>query len=209
MSHFNENLVGMVLAGGSSQRMGRDKSKILLKGKSLRDHCLQRLQSQCQIQLLNLRAHGPDTPDLIPCVFDPYEQALGPLGGIVAGLSWMQRNTTSSDWLLTTSCDTPFIPLDLGERLSDKVEDGIEVLVAETEDRRHYLHALWHRSTLTKMIDYLSQGKRSAHGFLEAHNTLFVQFPSTMRDCFFNINRAEDLSQADAIADRIQGKPIV
>lgn len=204
MPHFSEKLVGVVLAGGTSARMGQDKSQLRMNDRTLLEHCLDRLDTQCSVSLCNLR-QSQEAPPFRPCVYDPFDDARGPLAGIAAALAWMQQHASQQEWLLSITCDSPFIPEDLGQRLLTSAETNRKIIAVELDDRRHYLHALWHCSLLQTIVDYLEQGNRAVRGLLETHDAQFVSFPSTMRDSFYNINRPEDLAKALQISGRAHG----
>ena len=84
-----------VLAGGLSSRMGRDKSKMRLGGKSLLAH-VKAAVSNCQVRIIR--------KDSVP--------RCGPLGGIYTAL-----RTTRAQSVMFLSCDMPFVPRTLIERL--------------------------------------------------------------------------------------------
>jgi len=94
-------LAGVVLAGGRSTRLGRDKARILLGGKDLlarTAHLLLSITPEVWVMGRDPREHGLDLPwrlDDIP--------GKGPLGGIITALRVLRRPC------LVLSCDLPFI----------------------------------------------------------------------------------------------------
>ena len=87
--------VGVVLAGGKSTRMGRDKSKLEWFGKDMLAHTIERLRkSGCEQVLVNNEFE----------LTDRYVN-FGPLAGIEAALSHIKRG----EWLTVMPVDMPFV----------------------------------------------------------------------------------------------------
>ena len=81
--------VGVILAGGLSSRMGRDKALVDLGGRPLVSHAIERLGPQ--VEALAINANGdPDRMGFtgLPVLPDPLPGQLGPLVGILAALYW-------------------------------------------------------------------------------------------------------------------------
>lgn len=96
-------LLGAVLAGGAATRFGSDKALALLDGVALIDRALASLSPYCaQLVVVGREAAAVRTiPDL------PFPD-LGPLGGIAGALTFAADH--GFDAVLTTACDTPFLP---------------------------------------------------------------------------------------------------
>ena len=87
-----------ILAGGLSSRMGRDKALLRLGGKTLLSHVKSAAAAlKCPVRVVRR--------DLIP--------RCGPLGGVYTALK-----TTEANRILFLSCDMPFIPASLLERMT-------------------------------------------------------------------------------------------
>src|ERR1700687_5122815 len=78
------NLFGLVLAGGRSVRMGRDKGSIVYHGVDQRSYCHQLLTPYCQKVFISCRKDQSSllSPGQLP-VFD-LEKDLGPAGGLLS-----------------------------------------------------------------------------------------------------------------------------
>jgi molybdopterin-guanine dinucleotide biosynthesis protein A len=86
-----------ILAGGLSARMGRDKSRLRLGGKTLLGH-VRATARQTGWPVRTIRR------DLVP--------RCGPLGGV-----WTALKSTDADRVLFLACDMPFVPVDLLDKL--------------------------------------------------------------------------------------------
>ena len=88
----HNNILGVVLAGGKSQRFGKDKSQVKLHNKLLIDHILSEIIDQFneilivsnnQIKFKNSKKISK-TKDII--------EGQGPLGGILTAMKWVKNN---------------------------------------------------------------------------------------------------------------------
>lgn len=96
-------LLGAVLAGGRATRFGSDKALAALGGRALIDHAIASLMPFCETTIVVGRASAP-----MPCIPDLPLPDLGPLGGIAGALAYAADH--GFDAVLTTACDTPFLP---------------------------------------------------------------------------------------------------
>ena len=143
---LRNDVAGTVLAGGLAKRMGgRNKGMLDLGGRSLLDHVISRLRPQVRMVALNVNDDGgrPDSsvistaPDMLP-------GRLGPLAGVLAGLDWTFANIPGLQWIVTVPTDTPFLPLDLVERLFSAMKaSGADMACAASAGRRHPVVGLW------------------------------------------------------------------
>ena len=163
----NTGVVGVILAGGQSLRMGQDKSQILWQGRSLLEWATERVAPQVDALVIS-RAYGtPATQDETPQQLADSAPDLGPLGGIAAALRWLQDYNPAPAWLLSCSCDAPLLPRQLVQRLqAEAASSGIDVVYARCLGRAHYTHALWSSALLAPVEAYLARGGRSLHGLL-------------------------------------------
>ena len=103
-------LCGLVLAGGRSSRMGRDKAALVHPdGRTLARRCSDLLhEAGCETVVISLR-HDQEIPgglEGLEIVRDPAGASLGPMAGIVAGM----RLQPEADWLVV-ACDLPRLDL--------------------------------------------------------------------------------------------------
>jgi len=144
---------GLVLCGGQSRRMGRDKALIELDGRPLLEHALAALEPVCGALLL---ACGP-TPRYgelgIPLVLD-VEADRGPLSGLCAGLE-----AARTEWVIAVGCDMPELsPQVLEELARHAQEDGRDVTMLGTDKGSEPLCAVYRRTCLPAVRAALAQG---------------------------------------------------
>jgi molybdopterin-guanine dinucleotide biosynthesis protein A len=113
-----ESVVGVLLAGGKSSRMGGgDKCLRVLGGKPILTRIIERLQPQVSEIVIN--ANGdPARFDAfgLPVVSDSVAGYQGPLAGVHAALEWVKANRPGVEHVVTVATDTPFFPADLVHR---------------------------------------------------------------------------------------------
>jgi len=114
-------VVGLLLAGGQSRRMGGgDKALHLLGGLPLLDRVIERLRPQVDALVLN--ANGDParfTRYALPMVADSVVGFAGPLAGVLAGLDWAASQRPDCSYIASVATDAPFLPTDLVARLAD------------------------------------------------------------------------------------------
>ncbi len=197
-----QRIVGVVLAGGRSSRMGGgDKTLRELGGRPMLAHVLARLEPQ--VTDIVISANG-DLSDFAafgwPVVGDSLPGFQGPRAGIEAGLVWTAANCSGTTTVITVPGDTPFIPGDLVRRLT---EAG-PVAVARTKGGVHPVVGLWPLAMADDLKAALIGGLRRASCWAEMQDATGVDFPpveigGTAIDPFFNINRPGDLVEAEAL----------
>jgi molybdopterin-guanine dinucleotide biosynthesis protein A len=200
---MNGAVAGLVLAGGRSTRMGGDdKALLTLAGRRLVDHAASRLAPQ--VGRLAISANGDPGRFGLPGVVilpDTLPGGLGPLAGVLAGLEWA-ATLPGVIGLVTVATDTPFLPLDLVERLSAARSGEGSLVVAASGDRIHPVDALWPVVAAGELRRFLEAGKTyRAMRFLETTGYAAVSFdpielPGGAVDPFFNVNTREDLATA-------------
>lgn len=191
-----DQIAGLIIAGGQGSRMGGvDKCLLTVNGVSLLNLCQQRLAPQVSRWALNAngepRRFGAELPAEIPVLADT-QPDLGPLGGVITGLHWLQPQ--NQQWLLTVAADTPFFPEDLADRLGLALQGGGRLAIACQQSRLHPLFGLWHQSLLQPLQDCARRGELKMQQLVRDLDCATVEFDDP--DAFFNINRPEDLQLA-------------
>ena len=199
-------VVGFILAGGKSSRMGGgDKCLLPLCGRPILASVLAGLKPQVSDIVIN--ANGDPTRfeqfDL-PVVADSVAGFAGPLAGIHAGLEWVKANRPGIRHVVTVPGDTPFFPGDLVQRFLSELEHHPSLLVAASAEGVHPVVGLWPVGLARDLQECLEQGVHKVGAFTRQHGAVEVFFPPVevggrLVDPFFNINRPEELEQAGAL----------
>jgi molybdenum cofactor guanylyltransferase len=190
-------IAGVILAGGKGTRMdGANKSLLMLGDEPLVTHVFKRLAPQ--VDLLGINANR-DLESFLNIVFhltivpDGIGKSLGPLDGILGAMIFAKENSYSH--VLTVSVDTPFIPLDLAEKLITSA--GNQIAVAASNGKTHGTCALWPISQIEALRTFILSGKNlKVMDYLSECGFVSVPFVGTDPDPFLNINTPHELEAA-------------
>jgi molybdenum cofactor guanylyltransferase len=201
-------IVGLLLAGGQSRRMGGgDKALLPLAGRTLIDHVIDRVRPQVAALVLN--ANGDPSRFArfgLPVVPDNIADFAGPLAGILAGLDWAAANRPDCEFIVSVATDAPFLPADLVARLLDGMTKAeAELACAASHGQAHPVIGLWPvrlREALRHAV--VAEGIRKVDRWTARYRLAAVPFPDETPgvDPFFNANRPEDLERAAALTSR-------
>jgi molybdenum cofactor guanylyltransferase len=199
-------ILGLLLAGGQSRRMGGgDKALRLLGGRTLLDHVVDRMRPQ--VAQLVLNANGDPARFArfgLPVVADSIAGFAGPLAGILAGLDWAASATPEIAWVVSAPSDCPFLPPDLVARLHQaRIEAGAQLACASSSGRRHPVVGLWAVALREDLRRALTQEcMRKVDQWTARYRLGVAEWPATPVDPFFNVNTPEEAAEADLIAAR-------
>lgn len=182
---------GILLAGGRSRRMGRDKAFVEVGGEALAVRALGVLAEVSGDVVVasgdghRLAALGyPEVPDAV--------QGAGPLAGLVAGLEAVQ-----CDLAAVVAVDLPFASAGVLRQLA-ALWGGEAAVVPVVDGRPQPLHAVWARSAVPDLRARLAGGQRSvtaaamALGAQLAGRDVWCRADSTARFAH-NVNAPSDL----------------
>ena len=188
-------VLGVVFAGGTSRRYGRDKLSSELHGIPLLRHVANRFGPQVN----RLAISGPPRPGFpYPSIPDQLPGA-GPLGALRSVL----QLAVQRDWrfVATVSGDTPFIPRDMVSGLSAALK-WHDCAVASRNGILHPTCAVWATRACAKIEAGLNAGARSLRRAVSHLDAVEVNFSAAddapRGDPFFNINSVEDMAVAQA-----------
>ncbi len=187
-----------VVAGGKSTRMGRDKSFVVLNGRSLIEHVLERTRGLGQaetILIVNqpaLYAHLglPMFADLLP--------DKGSLGGIYTAI-----HHSGAPYTLCVACDMPFLNAEL-LRYQISLAPDYDVVAPRVDHYPEGLHAVYSRACLPAIRARLAADRLKVIGFYQDVRVRYLDEPEWQRFdpeglSFRNINTPGELDAAGAI----------
>ena len=169
MSKVNTTLIGLVLAGGQSRRMGQDKALMRYQGRTLIDNASLLLQSaSCDKVLISRNAPG--------FLNDKIEDA-GPLSGVHAvldALSQPDNHNGNPCELLVLPVDMPQMTPELLRILVSRGREAEKACYVEKRFLPFYLPVT--QDTKALLANYLvEQSKRRVVGFLEILNAVSLK----------------------------------
>jgi len=196
-------IVGLLLAGGQSRRMGGDDKALRLLGDvTLLDRVIERLRPQVYGLVLNANGDPARFARFaLPVVPDSIPGFAGPLAGVLAGLDWAASERPDCSYVVSVATDAPFLPADLVAQLAEgRREAGAELACAASGGRTHPVFGLWPvrlREDLRRAL--VDQEIRKVDLFTARYRLATVSFPDAPVDPFFNANRPEDFEAAAAL----------
>lgn len=203
-------IVGLLLAGGQSRRMGGgDKALRPLAGVVLLDRVIARLRPQVEALVLNANGDPARFAGFgLPVVADSVPDFAGPLAGVLAGLDWAAANRPDCAYVVSVATDAPFLPKDLVARFATALEaEGADLACAASGGRSHPVFGLWPvrlREELRGAV--IEQGIRKVDRWTARYKLATVPFADQPSDPFFNANRPEDLAAAEALLGTAPGE---
>jgi molybdopterin-guanine dinucleotide biosynthesis protein A len=205
MAQTSPAVIGLLLAGGQSRRMGGgDKCLRLLGGETILARIITRLRPQ--VRRLVLNANGDPTRFAsygLPVVADSVENFAGPLAGVLAGLDWAAAKAPDCPWVASAPTDAPFLPADLVARLLAAVEQGADMACASSDGQAHPVVGLWPVRLRDDLRHALTAEQvRKVDIWTARYRLATVEFAVDDIDPFFNTNRPEDLAEAERLLAR-------
>jgi molybdenum cofactor guanylyltransferase len=187
-------ITAVVLVGGRSTRMGRDKATLVpdaSDGRTLTQMVLDALSPPAEYALLAGRA----LPGLnVPAVVDQYADA-GPLGGIAAALE-----AVHTELAVVAACDMPSIAPALVAHLVQRANERPDVLCVLCAGERdpEPLPSVWRPAAAAPLREALAAGVRSLRDAVDRLPHLVVPLHEWRSldptgASFVNWNRPEDL----------------
>lgn len=201
-------ILGVLLAGGLSRRMGGgDKCLRPLAGRPILAHVIDRARPQVAGLVLN--ANGDLTRFAgfgLPVAADVVDGFAGPLAGVLTGLDWARSRTPAFTHVVTFATDTPFLPVDLVDRLIAAAErDGTPLAAAASDGQAYPVFGLWPVSLAADLRRALvDEGMRKVDLWTARHGIALADFATDPIDPFFNTNRPEDLAAAERMARALE-----
>ncbi|HMB64644.1 MAG TPA: NTP transferase domain-containing protein [Eudoraea sp.] len=150
-----EKIYGLVLCGGKSTRMGKDKGSIVYHGLPQREHLFGLISALCDRTFYSIREDQiNDLPPDSQYILDTNKYK-GPYNGILSahekypGVAW-----------LVVACDLPFMDMGTLKLLIAERDRGSVATAFATRESGlpEPLAAIWEPAGLIKSKDYLEQG---------------------------------------------------
>ncbi|WP_386056910.1 molybdenum cofactor guanylyltransferase [Thalassobacillus hwangdonensis] len=191
---------GIILAGGQSSRMGRNKAFLELEGKPVIEHVIDKMRA-CTDDLI-LITNDPEEYDHLgiqtACDVFPHQ---GPLAGIHAGM----KNKEAEGYVVT-ACDTPYISVSIYQLLKASLVDN-DIVIPTYAGRSHPLSGVYRRNLAQEIECLMEEGKRSMKALYEEGHTVYMDdfngIDTEEVDLhFFNMNHPEDYDYAKSIKKR-------
>ena len=203
-------IFGLVLAGGASTRMQRDKAALAYHGKPQVQWAYELLSELCTATFVSVRPDQRNEPAraALPQIVDR-QPGIGPVAGITAAL----LEHPKAAWLVV-ACDLPFMTAQTLQHLvAHRDPQRIATAYRSTHDSLpEPLCAIWEPAAREPLLAHLAAGKQCPRKFLINSNALLLDLPDAR--ALDNVNTAEEFgmaaaelcSSAEATGNRTDGK---
>jgi molybdopterin-guanine dinucleotide biosynthesis protein A len=186
-------LYGVVLAGGASRRMGRDKAALEYLGRSQVAIAFDLVSRHCQRAFVSVRPDQTNDPTraALPQVVDQVV-GLGPIAGIAAA----QAAFPEAAWLVV-ACDLPFLgDAAIARLVAARGAHGIVAFRSAHDGLPEPLCAIYEPSTRAGILDAIARDRRCPRKFVIASGVpLLEQVDPAALD---NVNTPQEFASAAA-----------
>jgi molybdopterin-guanine dinucleotide biosynthesis protein A len=197
-----ENVTGIVLCGGKSSRMGKNKGLCTVNGKPLIDYPVKSLEPICDKLII-----GSNDPVYMqfgwPVVGDKITD-IGPIGGI---FSCLEKSDTEHNLIL--SCDMPFAGTELMRFLFDQ-RSGYRAVVPSFRGYPEPLCGYYHRDTRDDLLALIKADNYKLQNVLHRIKTNIIQVDEHLDFykpwMFLNVNTEDQLIEDENIAQKMNHK---
>ena len=203
------NILGAILAGGQSKRMGKDKLFLEFNNKKLIEHTIDKVKKYLKkVIIITNQDNEFFSKNNLTTVKDCIEGQLGPLVGILTAMKWAKENLSKCSWIATFPCDTPFFPESIIKSFIEesKKKESL-ILCASSHGRKHNIFGLWSLDLYDKLKnDLINKKIRKVQDWTEKNKIKNLEFKFIDYDPFFNINTEEDLAFAKKLSTKIKNE---
>jgi len=202
---IENNILGIILAGGKSSRFGEDKSIAKLGNKTLLDHTLSKIENKFnEILVISNNKKYNFKNKKIHIIEDFIKGQLGPLVGILTAMKWIKKNKKNYKWIASFPCDTPFFNAKLVNDLKTKtIKTSKKLIFLNSDNKRHNIFGLWSIDLIETLEEDLKNGVRKVEKWADKIGYESMNISSEEFDMFLNINTKDDLKKARENIDKI------
>ena len=202
---IENNILGIILAGGKSSRFGEDKSTVKLGNKTLLDHIVNKIENEFnEILVISNNKELNFKNKKIQVIEDCIEGQLGPLVGILTAMKWVKENKKNYRWVASFPCDTPFFDINLTNKLKLKTNNTSKKLIfLNSEKKRHNIFGAWSIDLIEILENDLKKNFRKVEIWADKIGYESININIEKFDKFLNINTKKDFEKAKKNINKI------
>ena len=192
------NILGVVLAGGKSKRFGDDKTTVKLGNKTLLNHTIEKIEQNFhEILIISNNETNVSNKKNVFLTKDLIEGHLGPLVGVLSAMEWIKKNNKNYNWIATFPCDTPFFDQNLIDKIKNCPKNSSKKLFfLKSGTRRHNIFGLWSLELKEILLEDINKGQRKVEEWANKIGSEIIEINDGNDNNFLNINTKEDLEKA-------------
>mgnify|MGYP001344093573 FL=1 len=196
----HNKILGVVLAGGKSQRFGQDKSQIKLNGKILIDYVLSEIIDEFKETLIVANNDINFMKSKKISSTKDIKEGMGPLGGVLSAMKWIKQNNKEYTWISTFPSDTPFFTKKELRIFYENIQiKKNKLFFIKSNETRHNIFGLWSLELIDQLESDLLKGERKVEDWANSIGVSIINIDHQNIDPFFNINTKDDLEKAEDI----------
>ena len=195
----------IILCGGKSSRMGRDKGSMIIQDKPMIKHILSTLNHHINEVVIVLNdssriarycefINPKDYTYTLTFVEDKIKDK-GPMPRIMTGLGQI-----TGEFALILPCDSPYVSSDYINTIFDEIENDYQAIVPfhDVENKlktSEPLHSIYNRNIVPEIEKLINEDILHIKGLIEKIDTKFVLIDNKKieKKEFRNLNRPEDI----------------
>ena len=195
----------IILCGGQSRRMGRDKGSMIIQDKPMIKHILSTLNHQIDeaVIVLNDKTRIAKYSEFIdhqeyeyPIIFcEDKIKNKGPMPGIMTGLS-----NIKGKYALVLPCDSPYVSKNYIQTIFSEIDECYQAIVPYHDDENKLktsepLHSIYNKDIIPEIEKLVKNDVLHIKGLIEKINTKFVLIDNKKieKKEFRNLNRPTDV----------------
>ena len=192
------NILGVILAGGQSKRFGEDKTIAKLGNKTLLDHIISKIEKNFnEILIIENKEKIFRNKKNIFSTKDVIQGYLGPLVGVLSAMEWIKSNEKNYNWIATFPCDTPFFNQNLIDKIKNfPINSSKKLFFLKSGSKRHNIFGLWSLELKDILFKDISNGHRKVEEWANKIGPEIIEINEENDYNFLNINTKEDLQKA-------------
>ncbi len=199
----------IILCGGQSRRMGKDKGSLIIKDKPMIKYILSTLNNEIDEVIIVLNdskridkymefINPEDYSYKLKFVEDKIKNK-GPISGILTGLE-----NISSEYAIVFPCDNPFVTKNTIQTLFNEITCNIQAVVPYHDPENKLktsepLHSIYNKNIIPLIDNLILNDSLHIKGIIEKIDTKFVLIDNKkiLKKEFRNLNHPEDLKIFD------------
>ena len=202
----NENIKScIILCGGQSRRMGRDKGSMIIQDKPMIKHILSTLNHMIDevVIVLNDQERIDRYWEFVD--LQEYDYTItfcedeiknkGPMPGIMTGLKKIK-----SEYALVLPCDSPYVSKKYVENIFSEIDEKYQAIVPYHDEYEKLktsepLHSIYNRNIIPEIEKLVEKDVLHIKGLIEELDAKFVLIDNKKieKKEFRNLNRPEDI----------------
>jgi len=196
----NSRLAGIILAGGTAERLGLVvKANLKIGGKTLLHRTRNSIKANCDHLILSGGTHKRELFEDAAGLIMVGDDGQGPAKALIKGAAYVREHLPDVEFLVSVAVDAPFLPSDFASRAMELLSQDADAVVAAFAGQTYPTNSLWRLPALAKFSETATpqsaaNAPRSLFGLLKQVSWLTLDYaPLLAQNPFANVNTPADL----------------